>query len=78
MALQPSYACAVCFTDNGKARQAFIWTTVLMTVVPLLMVGVGVVVIRKLLKENNIDVPVALGEHRLDNATLAEKAGKSQ
>lgn len=78
MALQPSYACAVCFTDNGKARQAFIWTTILMTVVPLLMVGVGVVVVRKLLKENNVNVPVALEEPRLDNATLAIKTGKSQ
>lgn len=48
----PLMACSVCFTNQGNARQAFIWTTALMTFVPLFLIGGGILVIRKLLKDD--------------------------
>lgn len=48
----PLHACAVCFGNDGEARFAFLWTTALMTFVPLTMLAVGIIVIRKLLKEH--------------------------
>lgn len=48
----PLMACSVCFTNQGNARQAFIWTTALMTFVPLFLIGGGIMVIRKLLKDD--------------------------
>ena len=49
---KPLHACAVCFGNDGEARFAFLWTTALMTFVPLTMLAIGIVVIRKLLKEH--------------------------
>jgi len=49
---KPLHACAVCFGNDGEARFAFLWTTALMTFVPLTMLAVGIIVIRKLLKEH--------------------------
>lgn len=47
---QPLFACAVCF-DNGRARGAFIWTTALLTFVPLIMIGGGIYAFCKLTSE---------------------------
>jgi hypothetical protein len=49
---QSASACSVCFTNQGNAREAFIWTTALMTFVPLFLIGGGILVIRKLLKDD--------------------------
>ena len=44
-------ACAVCTDPNDEARTAFIFTTALMTALPLLFVGGGVWWLRRRLAE---------------------------
>ncbi|MCB1120163.1 MAG: hypothetical protein KJT03_01330 [Verrucomicrobiae bacterium] len=40
-------ACPVCFQSGGQERWAFYATTVLLTFLPLLMVGIGVYFLKK-------------------------------
>ena len=76
----PLMACAVCFTNKGNAREAFIWTAAMMTFVPLFLIGGGVLVIRKLLKEDPDQLQQqALPEPEMDDDKNPEheKAGIS-
>ena len=50
---QPLLACSGCFSNKGEARQAFIWTTALLTFVPLILIGTGIYVVRRLLHQES-------------------------
>jgi hypothetical protein len=48
-------ACAVCGADGAGNRAAFFWTTVLLSLLPLAMVGVGVAIALRAARERLAD-----------------------
>ena len=45
-------ACPVCFSGRDESRMAYIWTTVLLTFTPLLMVGLTLFLIRRHIQQS--------------------------
>ena len=46
-----AHACAVCFDSEDNNRQAFVDTTIFLTILPLLMLGLGIyLVVRRVRK----------------------------
>jgi F0F1-type ATP synthase membrane subunit c/vacuolar-type H+-ATPase subunit K len=42
LAAQPAFACAVCFSGRDESRVAYLLTTIFMTSLPILALGVGI------------------------------------
>ncbi len=64
LALLPDLAdaCAVCTTGrDDETRTAFIWTTVFMSLTPLMLVGAGVFWLRRRLREQEAEQAQADG-----------------
>ncbi len=51
----PALACPVCFSANKKSREAFIFTTGLLSVMPWAMIGGGVFWYRRRLREHDAE-----------------------
>jgi hypothetical protein len=46
-----SFACPVCFKSKEGTREAFLWTTVMLSLLPLGMIGGAVYAIRVMVKK---------------------------
>ena len=58
LAAQPAFACAVCFDATSQARDAFFGTTILLSLMPLAMIGGLVYWIWRRAKAVDEDLPL--------------------